>query len=361
MADLKGKTLGNFVVADELGRGGMGVVLLAEQKSLERPAVLKKVRSDIAEFPELAERFAREARAAAAVHHQHVVAVYDYFQWRGHQYIAQEYVDGLDLSEVLKRTGGMPWRIAARIALGVARGLEELHSRGIVHRDLKPSNILVGRRGEVKIADFGLALDASGVTLTQPGAMIGSLSYMPPEQMLGERVDARGDLFSLGVVLFEILAGTPPYAEPAGDETESLLRRMQKERHPRLRSLARRTPRAIARLVRSCLRARTRKRPASAGVFRRTLERQLGSISPADCSGEIASFLWERQVFETRDNETVLVLQAEVAHRPTRPLQWAAFAMAIALGLAVAGIYAFQPEIQGLADGLAMAHLIPLR
>ncbi|MBW2294314.1 MAG: serine/threonine protein kinase [Deltaproteobacteria bacterium] len=193
MASLIGKTLGNYIVEGELGSGGMGVVLLARQESLDRPAVLKKIRPELREDAELAERFRREARTAAAIHHPNVVAVYDRFAWRGNEYIAQEFVDGADLSSVLKCCGPLPPRIASMIVLEVVRGLEEIHTQGTVHRDLKPQNIIVGRKGEVKIADFGLALDAHSPGLTQPGVMLGSPPYMPPEQMLGERVDARTD------------------------------------------------------------------------------------------------------------------------------------------------------------------------
>jgi serine/threonine-protein kinase len=157
-SNLIGKTLGNFVVEDEIGSGGMGVVLLARQTSLDRPAVLKRIRRDLGSYPQLSERFQREARAAAQIHHQNVVAVYDCFSWRSDQYIAQEYVDGVDLSTAISRSGPLPWRVAGLIALEVARGLDEIHGIGTVHRDLKPANILLGRRGEVKIADFGLAL-----------------------------------------------------------------------------------------------------------------------------------------------------------------------------------------------------------
>ena len=176
MATAIGKNLGSYTVEGEIGSGGMGEVLLARQTSLDRPAVLKKIRRDLCELPELAERLQREARTAAAIHHPNVVAVYDCFSVRGSQYIAQEFVDGCDLRTVLDRCGALPWRIAGLIALEVARGLEEIHNFGTVHRDLKPQNILIGRRGEVKIADFGLALEATGSALTLPGVVIGSPS-----------------------------------------------------------------------------------------------------------------------------------------------------------------------------------------
>ena len=336
MSSTIGKTLGNFIVEREIGRGGMGVVLLARQQSLDRPAVLKQVRRDLDSMPDLQERFEREARAAASVHHQNVVAVYDLFRWRGSQYIAQEYVDGVDLSSALSRTGRLPWRIAALIALALARGLEEIHAHGTVHRDLKPANILLGRRGQVKIADFGLALDATGSNLTQPGVMIGSPPYMPPEQMLGERVDARCDLFSLGVVLYEMLAGALPYPEPEGEETDSLLGRMQRERYLRLRKLAPDAPRFLARLVRRCLRAKARQRLSSTTQLRRALEKRLASTSPVDLQAELASWLWERQVFEQRANETVLLLPTPAAPPPEPSRRW--ILGAVACGIAALGI-----------------------
>ena len=162
----------------------------------------------------------------------------------GNEYIAQEFVDGVDLKTTLDRCGALPWRIAALIALEVMRGLEEIHAHGTVHRDLKPQNILIGRRGEVKIADFGLALEATGSSLTAPGVMIGSPTYMPPEQMMGERVDARCDLFSFGVVFYEALTNMLPYPNPEDGESESLLTRMQRGRYPKLSKRCPSAPRA---------------------------------------------------------------------------------------------------------------------
>jgi len=324
--DLIGRTLGNFVVEEELGRGGMGDVWLVRQSSLDRPAVLKRIRRDLVAYPELAERFAREARAAARIHHQNVVAVYDTFHWRNDQFIAQEFVDGVDLASALARSGPLPWRIAAMLALEVARGLEEIHAHGTVHRDLKPANILIGRRGEVKIADFGLALEADGSSLTEPGVVIGSPTYMPPEQMCGDRVDARGDLFSLGVIVYEMLTGDLPFpqtpsapvdAEAPPAEADSLLHRMQKQRYPRLRRRAPGTPRRLARLVRRCLRAKPGGRPSTTRSVRMHLETMIGAPSPTDARAELASWFWARQLFERRDNETVVQVAAlDAASRP---------------------------------------------
>jgi len=348
------KFVANFEVEEELGRGGMGVVFRARQPSLDRQVVLKKVRRDIADMPELAARFEREARAAAAVHHQNVVTVYDSFRWRGDQYIAQEYVDGLDLRTASGRTGPLPWRITALIGLGIARGLEDLHALGTVHRDLKPENILLSRRGEVKISDFGLALEARGESLTQPGVMIGSPSYMPPEQMLGERVDGRCDLFSFGAILFELLTGVKAYPEAKEEDADSLLVRMQKARRPRLRNLAKRTPLWLARLIRSCLHAKPRRRPSSAEVVRRLLERKLTAISPADCQMALASWFWERQVFETREGETVVKVARPSISRKSGLHRFAAAAATLALLLSL-GVLAHQFTTNGLRQQLRSA------
>jgi serine/threonine-protein kinase len=314
----------------------MGVVWLARQSSLDRPAVLKKIRRDLSDSKDLTERFQREARAAAAVHHENVVAVYDCFRHRGDDYIAQEYVAGVDLHTAISRAGPVPGRVAALVTLSLARGLEEIHAQGTVHRDLKPKNVLLGRRGEVKIADFGIALASSGPALTMPGFAMGSPPYMSPEQMQGERVDARSDLFSLGVVLYEMLTGVTPYPEPQEDDEESLTQRMLRERYKRVRSRAPATPRWLARLVRSCLRGRSRKRLASASSLRRDLERQLGFPSPADLRAELASWLWDHQVHETKDGETVVRVAVPAASTGPGVGGW--LLAALACGIAVASV-----------------------
>jgi len=327
------RTIGNFAIERELGKGGMGVVLLGRHGSLERLAVLKRLRPELSASEELVERFAREARAAAAVHHQNVVAVYDWISWRGEHYIAQEYVDGVDLSAALGELGSVPWRVAALVGLELARGLEAIHARGTVHRDLKPANVLLGRNGDVKIADFGIALGASGDGLTRPGTTIGTPPYVAPEQILGERVDARGDLFALGVLLYELLAGKPPFREPAENEKDTLLQRIQRARYASVRKAAPLTPRWLAKLVHSLLRAKPRSRPATAQLVRRLLERRLAAF-PTDAKLELASFLWSEGVFQPREGDTV-VLSTPAPLRAPR-LRRLALAAGLAGALALA-------------------------
>jgi len=338
-----GQKIGPFIVEAELGQGGMGEVLLARQTSLDRPAVLKKIRRDLLEREDLARRFEREARTAAKIHHPNVVAVYDQFRHRQHMFIAQEFVDGVDLKTSLSRLSALPWRVASLIALEITRGLEEIHALGTVHRDLKPANILIGRRGQVKIADFGLALEATGSSLTEPGVMIGSPTYMPPEQMLGERVDARCDLFALGVILYEMVVGKPPYRLPNADDDEdappstgSLLKQMQTEAYAKPRAAHGRVPRPLVKLIRRLLRGKVAKRPASTRDVRMELERGLGTPSAADAREEILEHLVGRGLFESNENETVQ-LDRPLGERSLRKRGWV---WAVAGVLAVAAIAA---------------------
>jgi len=334
-----GQKIGPFVVEAELGRGGMGEVLLARQTSLDRPAVLKKIRRDLVEREDLARRFEREARAAAQIHHPNVVAVYDQFRHRQNLFIAQEYVDGVDLKTTLSKVGALPWRVAALIGLEIVRGLEEIHALGTVHRDLKPANILIGRRGQVKIADFGLAIEASGSSLTEPGIMIGSPTYMPPEQMLGERVDGRCDLFALGVILYEMVVGETPYKLPNQDDEDSappttggLLKQMQTEAYAKPRGGAGRVPRPLVKLIRKLLRGKVARRPSSTRSVRQELERGLGRPSPVDSREEIVAHLVGRGLFAPTEDETVQ-LDQPVGARTVRGSGWA-WAVAGVLALA---------------------------
>jgi len=304
------RKIGSYEVESEIGKGGMGVVFLGRQPSLDRAVVLKKLRRDLTEHPRLIERFEREARSAASVHHQNVVAIYDTFAFRSDRYIVAEYLRGEDLKTILSRSGRITSRIAALIALEVVRGLEEIHARGIVHRDLKPANVLIGHRGETKIADFGIALGVDPEGLTRPGMLLGSPPYVSPEQMLGERAEYRSDLWSFGVLLYELLTGVQPFPL-VEEEEERLLHRVQRGLYEPVRKRNPAAPRRLARLTRACLRPRVKARPASATSVRRVLERHLGCPSPADCREEIAFWLWQRGVFQCAEDQTVRF--------PTRP------------------------------------------
>jgi serine/threonine-protein kinase len=341
MAGPTRKTIGSYEVQRELGQGGMGVVYLARQPALEREVVIKTLRRGLAEDANIEERFRREAQAAAHIHHQNVVAVYDCFAWRGERFIVQEYVAGEDLASVLQVVRRLDPRIAGFVALELARGLEEVHTQGVVHRDLKPGNVLLGRGGDVKIADFGIALEPRNAALTQVGLAVGTPAYMSPEQHLGERADQRSDLFSFGVLLYEMLTGELPFPDSDDEKDQILVRRMEAGRYVNPRELAPDTPRALARLIRACLRPKAKKRLQSATALRRALECLLGHPSPAEHRAEIAAWLWERKIFQPYDNETEFVHRRPAEKRGGGRLRWAAAVAACAAVLVGIGAIRF--------------------
>ena len=339
--DERPRKLGNYEVLREIGQGGMGVVYLARQPALERLVVLKKMRRDLVGDPGLVQRFQREARAAAAVHHQNVVTVYNCFSLRGDHYITQEFVGGPDLRAILAKLGHLRPRIAALVALEVARGLEEIHARGIVHRDLKPANILIGSGGETKIADFGIALESTANGLTRPGTMVGSLPYMSPEQLLGQRVDHRSDIFLFGMLLYEMLTGGPPFNIEEEESTDRLLEQMRRSDYPAPRGGERRPPRYLERLMRNCLQPKPSKRVRTSSTIRRYLERKLGRLSQSDCRAEISDELWRRGVIRVAGDKTAR-RPSPRAVRPSAPgrrLAWAA-AAAVTVAISLVGAWA---------------------
>jgi predicted Ser/Thr protein kinase len=213
------RQLGRYRIVREIGRGAMGVVYLATDPVIGRSVALKTLAypPDLDESgrAERFERFAREAKAAGNLSHPGLVTVYDAGrdEAEGLCYLAMEYVAGRTLKEALAETGGLPADRVLDVVLQLSQALEHAHDRGVVHRDLKPANILLGEDGSVKIADFGVArMERSD--LTRDGASVGSPAYMSPEQVRGQPVDRRSDLFSLGVVLYEMLTGRRPFAGP---------------------------------------------------------------------------------------------------------------------------------------------------
>lgn len=358
------RTVGHLEIVEELSQGGMGQVRLGYQPELDRRVVVKTLKRALAEDATLGERLLREARTAASVHHQNVVAVHDCFTFRGERYIVQEYVDGVDLRTALAKVERLAPRIAGLVALELTRGLEEIHALGIVHRDLKPPNLLISREGAVKIADFGIALGDEGPGLTRTGHALGTPPYMAPEQLLGEAAEARSDLYAFGVLAYEMLAGKVPFEVGEAGPGQALVRRMEARRYPKLRKAAPATPRALARLIERCLQPKPRRRAPSATAVREALERWLGPVNPGACRAEIAAWFWEKEVFEARKGETVPEWPVpEVRGAPPRGLGWAAAAVA-ALGLLTAAAaldwIAWSPlALDALAAPLAEALALP--
>ncbi len=208
---------GRYSLGEVLGYGGMAEVYRARDVRLERDVAIKILREDLARDPSFQNRFRREAQAAAALNHPMIVAVYDTGSDDRHSpplpYIVMEYVEGRTLREVLLHEGRLTQNRAIEIIIDVCAALDNSHRQSIVHRDIKPGNVMISRDGSVKVMDFGIAraVAQSTATVTQTAAVMGTAQYLSPEQARGEKVDARSDLYSAGVVLYELLTGQPPF------------------------------------------------------------------------------------------------------------------------------------------------------
>jgi serine/threonine-protein kinase len=260
-----GTMVGPYRIARTLGRGGMGVVYLADDTRLARPVTLKVLHPRDNADQKRRERLRLEARAAAALVHPNVVAVHALEEISGQLFIVSEYVPGRTARDRLDAAGPLPADEAVNVARQVARGLEAAHRRGIVHRDLKPENILVGDNGVVRILDFGIARtlsqDPGHQRLTATGAMIGTPGYMAPEQLEGEAGDVRSDLFALGTVLYELVIGANPFQGKTASATAARI--MTADPAP-LNTLNPAFPPALDAIVARCLKKNPAERHGSA-------------------------------------------------------------------------------------------------
>ena len=207
-----GLVLAGYRIERLLGRGGMSSVYLAEHLRLHRKVALKLMAPELADDDRFRERFLRESQLAASLDHPNVVPVYDADESGGVLYIAMRYVEGTDLRELLRRSSPLPPARAVAIVGQAAAGLDAAHRRGLVHRDVKPGNILIGEDDHVYVSDFGLTKQASSQSgLTATGQLVGTVDYVAPEQIQGEPVDGRADVYALACVLYETLVGAKPF------------------------------------------------------------------------------------------------------------------------------------------------------
>jgi len=226
----KPEKIGHYTIVSQLGRGGMGIVYKAREESLNRFVAIKVLTEQLTEDSTFLQRFVREAQAAAGLSHPNIVNIYFIGEDHGHPYFVMEYVTGRSLHGMVKAEGRIGNPRAAQVILQAAHGLAAAHDKGIIHRDIKPANLMLDERGNVKIADFGLALPADAeMRLTATGMLMGTPGYLAPEQCRGEKVDHRTDIYALGVTFYELLAGILPFR---GESPLALLRQILDEEAP---------------------------------------------------------------------------------------------------------------------------------
>jgi serine/threonine-protein kinase len=265
--------IGPFEVTGIVGAGGMGVVLKAREPSLDRFVAIKMLSPHLASSDSARKRFAREARAAAAVIHDNVIAIYQVAHWNDIPYLVMPYLPDPTLQQRIDEQGPMDIESVLSIGMQIARGLSAAHSQGLVHRDVKPANVLLSKGTErAVITDFGLARAADDASLTRAGTLAGTPHYMSPEQARGEPLDSRSDLFSLGSVIFTMLAGRPPVQQELGSET---INQIAAHQLPSLGDLGVSVPDWLLRLVDRLHDRDPRRRPESADEVAGLLEQCL--------------------------------------------------------------------------------------
>lgn len=316
---------GRYEILGLLGRGGTAEVFEATDRLLGRRVAVKVLREGMTPDPQAVTRFHREARAAASLNHPNIVTVHDVGVDGARPFIVMELIHGEPLSELLEREGQLAFGRAAAIAHAIAEGLACAHDAGIVHRDLKPRNVMLTAQGQVKVLDFGIAQALDRTPVDEP---LGTAEYLSPEQATGARLDGRSDVYSLGVVMYEMLAGRPPFI---GDRALDVVHQHVRGAPPPLSGLRPDVPLALQAIVERCL----RKKPASRYRDARALAQEIRRFRSA--GPEVTDPLPLGRATDAIEEEGLEI--TEVRHRGSRPRVLGAWALAgVALVLALVGL-----------------------
>jgi serine/threonine protein kinase len=320
-----------YDVLEEIGSGGMATVHKAMQKSLKRTVAIKELKKSYRADDQIVRRFERESIVAASLQHENIVHIYDYWK-KPHYCIVMEYVDGANLADVINQAGALPVDVAVMIAIQVCSALEYAHMRGLIHRDIKPSNIMIRRNGEVKLMDFGIAHTRDLEALTLPGTMIGTPSYMSPEQIIGQNLDVRSDIFSFGIVLYELFTGMKPFVD---EKTRAVSAKIVNDAFIRPRRINSHIPRSLQRVIKKCLAKKPAKRFGSMLEIEKKLGKQLaGRTTKAASLLRISDYLVSLNVIEPLEEQETLVITARPSRggRFKRALAAASMLIALAAG-----------------------------
>ena len=295
--------IGSCRILGEIGSGGMAVVYRAVQEPLGRMVAIKALKPSIAVDSQFAKRFEREAHFMASLQHENILHVYDFIKDGRSMYIIMEYVRGIDLYDLLERTPVLPVEVASIIALSVARALDYAHFRGIIHRDIKPANVMISHQGEVKLMDFGIARDDTLTDLTETGTGLGTPSYMSPEQILGDKLDFRSDIFSLGIVLYQMITGRKPFVE---DDARTVMQKIRLDRYTQPRKLNQVVPRTLERILARCMEKMPANRYPTTQALIDDLMEFLAARVPMNYNARLVMYLKEVGVVTDEEAEEIL-------------------------------------------------------
>jgi hypothetical protein len=331
--------IGNCRILGEIGSGGMAVVYKAVQEPLGRVVAIKALKPSIAVDSGFAKRFEREAHFMASLQHENILHVHDFLKDRGTMYIVMEYVQGIDLYDLLEITPRLPIDVATIITLQVARALDYAHFRGIIHRDIKPANVMLSHQGEVKLMDFGIARDDKLSDLTETGTGLGTPSYMSPEQILGDKLDFRSDIFSVGIVLYQMVTGRKPFVE---DDARTVMQKIRLDRYTSARKLNAQVPRPLERIMSRCMEKMPANRYPTTQALIDDLSDFLASRVPINHNARLVMYLRELGVITDAQADEILAASAPNRLRRTGndrrllPQMWAVQGL-LCLGVVGAG------------------------
>ncbi|NBT58157.1 serine/threonine protein kinase [bacterium] len=319
---------GELESIEAVASGGMATVFRVRQPQLNRSVAVKSLKPHLAESPETRERFRREAKALASVLHQNVAHVYGFYESEKDAFIVMEYIEGIDLSQAIQKVGALPARVACSIFLGICRGVGYIHNHHLIHRDIKPSNIRLTPKGEVKLMDFGIVMDTEKSSLTRPGMMVGSPSYLSPEQVVGDPLSYQSDIFLLGICFYEMLTGTRPFND---DGNRTVFQKIRDCDFIPADEMNKSIPRRLNKIIEKCLEKDPRDRYSSVSEMIQELESLMGADSSRTQDVLLKYF----------DDESLLVPQIAYSDKPVRN-QWGGFkhwgAPVLAAGLLLLGL-----------------------
>jgi serine/threonine-protein kinase len=283
---LLGKTILDFELVDIIGAGGMSVVYRGRHRITHQEVAIKILPPELAMYDELKARFVEEARVLARLEHANIVSLNNFVEHQGRLCLVMQYCPGRTFEERIVEAGRVPWQEAIKIGVEVLKALEYAHGREVIHRDIKPSNVICRPDGGVKVTDFGIAKILGQSRLTSTGQTMGTVRYMSPEQVRGKEVDARSDIYSLGVTLFEALAGRTPFE---GDNQFDIMQQHLSKRPPPLASLGATVPATLEKVLQVALEKDPQARFRDAGELRARLEEELARAAPAPAARRPAS------------------------------------------------------------------------